>query len=244
MIFWRFLDVYQCSDSLCLSDCFFVRGEVVGDIAVLLPPSWIWFGVVLYVVRHDFSYAYRCFDISFWNDCLRVLRYGESFGGICCDGLAYVLVCSVLFGFPGMVSYGLDHLYWLIVLGLVCLVVSVCAGLAGSVLSWFGSPDIPWSDLISFAPFCFAQVLSLRFGLHWSGQWCSAPGRLVLVKLSSVLFALVCSDVGPLCSTLDWSALVFLGFLLKLGLPCSICWAWSRQRRRRGRRPQDLLVIA
>ena len=81
-----------------------------------------------------------------------------------------VLVCSVPFGFPGMVSYGLDHLCRLIVLGLVCLVVSVCAGLAGSVLSWFGRPDIPWSGLISFALFCFAQVLSVRFGLHWSGQ--------------------------------------------------------------------------
>ena len=71
-------------------------------------------GVVLYVVRHDFSHAYRCFDISFLSDCFHVLRHGESFGLVCCDWsgfLTCVLVCSVLFGFPGMVSYGLDHLY-------------------------------------------------------------------------------------------------------------------------------------
>ena len=174
----KVLDVYQCSDSLCLSHCFFVLGK-----------WWeisIWFGGGL--VRCS-SWFFTCLSM-FWHLILKRLlscvetRWEFRFGLLWWSGfLTCVLVCSVLFGFPGMVSYGLDHLYWLIVLGLVCLVVSVCAGLAGSVLSWFGRPDIPWSGLISFAPFCFAQVLSVRFGLHWSGQWCSAPGRLVLVKL-------------------------------------------------------------
>ena len=151
MIFQRFLDVYRCSDSLCLSDCFFVLGEVVGDIAVLLPPSWIWFGGGL--VRCS-SWFFTCLSM-FWRliskrllSCVEI-RWEFRFGLLWWSGfLTCVLVCSVLFGFPGMVSYGLDHLYWLIVLGLVCLVVSVCAGLAGFVLSWFGRLGIPgqvWS---------------------------------------------------------------------------------------------------
>ena len=79
--------------------------------------------------------------------------------------------------------------------GLVCLVVSVCVRLLVSVLSWLGRPDITWAGLISFALFCFAQVWSVRFGLHWFGRGCSAPGRLVVVDLSPVLFALVCSGL-------------------------------------------------
>ena len=57
MIFRRLLDVYQCSDSLCLSDCFFVLGLVVGDIAVWLSPSWNDLGLVLYVVRKKIFHA-------------------------------------------------------------------------------------------------------------------------------------------------------------------------------------------
>ena len=58
------------------------------------------------------------------------------------------------------------------------------------------SPCYTWAGLISFALFCFAQVWSVRFGLHWFGRGCSAPGRLVLVELGLVLFALVCSGVA------------------------------------------------
>ena len=214
MIFRRFLDVYQCSDSLCLSDCFFVLGEVVGDIAVLLPPSWIWFGGGLARCSSWFFHAYRCFDISFWNDYFRVLRYGESFGLVCCDGLvSWLVFWSALFY--------LVFLVWFLMVLTICtdwlfLVSSVWSFL--SVLVWRGPGRA--GQVWSRCSVLLSHVLCVRFGLHWSGQWCSAPGRRVLVKLSSVLFALVCSDVGPLCSTLDWSALVFLVSLFFYSLAC------------------------
>ena len=47
--FWTYIN----ARTHCVqSTCFFVLGEVVGDIAVVLPPSWIWFGCGLYIVCH------------------------------------------------------------------------------------------------------------------------------------------------------------------------------------------------
>ena len=69
--------------------------------------------------------------------------------------------------------------------GLFCLIVSVRAGLAGFVLSWFGRPGIPytWSGLIAFALLCFAHLV------------CIVAGMCVVVELSLVLIPLVRSGV-------------------------------------------------
>ena len=84
--------------------------------------------------------------------------------------------------------------------------------------------------MILFALFCFAQVWSVRFGLHWFGRGCSATGRLVVVDLSPVLFALVCSGLVWSALLYDWSALVFLVslFFYRLvwfKLVCPVCCA-------------------
>ena len=52
-------------------------------------------GVVWYVVRHVFSYVYRCLDFSLRNDCFHVWRHGESFGLVCCD-VSGLLTCDLL----------------------------------------------------------------------------------------------------------------------------------------------------
>ena len=147
------------------------------------------FVCVVVICSHD----YRCLDFPFWNDCFHVWRHGESFGLVCCDRSSLLtcgLVCSVRFGLPNMVSYCLDRLCWLIGPGLVCLVVFVCVGLSGFVLSWLGRPDIPgqaWSRLL-----CSALPKSGLFALVRIGLVEAALLQAGLFSLSSVI-RLVCS---------------------------------------------------
>ena len=74
-------------------------------------------GVVLYVVchvLHMFIDAWISHFEVFCSDCFHVWRDGKSLGLVCCDWsglLTCGLVSFVRFGLPGMVSYGLDHLF-------------------------------------------------------------------------------------------------------------------------------------
>ena len=108
--FWTYIN----ARTHCVpSACFFVLVEVVGDIAVLLPSFWIWFGVVLYVVCHDFSHAFRCLDFSFETTA------------IMCGDMARALVWSVVIGlvcWPVVLSalFDLVCLVWFRMLWTVC----------------------------------------------------------------------------------------------------------------------------
>ena len=89
--------------------------------------------------------------------------------------------------------YGLELLCFFIYIDLAWLVVSVCAGLAGSVLAWFDRPDIR-SGL--GAMFCFLK--SCVFALVCIGLVNDALLQAGLFSLSlvlPVLFALVCSGL-------------------------------------------------
>ena len=200
MIFWRFCDVDQCSDSISLKSLFwrFWGGGVRYRFAASILLDMIWCGVVCCL-----SWFFTCLSmlgLLIWNDCLHVWRHGESFGLVCCDRSSLLtsgLACSVRFGLPGMVSYGLAHLCWLIGPGLVCLVVFVCVRLSVFVLCWSGSPDhIPgqaWSCLL-----CSALPKSVLFALVCIGLVVAALLQAGLLSLISV----------PSCSLLVCSGLV------------------------------------
>ena len=72
-------------------------------------------GVVLYVVCHVLHmFIDACTKYFAVCDCFHVWRDGKSLGLVCCDWsglLTCGLVSFVRFGLPGMVSYGLDHLF-------------------------------------------------------------------------------------------------------------------------------------
>ena len=111
--FWMYIN----ARTHCVqSTCFFVLGEVVGDVAVLLPPLEYDLGVdcTLFVMFFTCSsmLGFRileCFEvIAFMSGVM-----AKSHGLVCCDWsglLTCGLVSFVRFGLPGMVSYGLDHL--------------------------------------------------------------------------------------------------------------------------------------
>ena len=118
MIFGRFLDVCQCSDSLC-SKWLLLRfwrggGRYRCVAATLLNVIWGWY-CTLFVTFFSFS-SMLGFRIL---ECFEVIAFmsGEmikSHGLVCCDWsglLTCGLVSFVRFGLPGMVSYGLDHLF-------------------------------------------------------------------------------------------------------------------------------------
>ena len=207
MIFRRFLDVYECSDSLCLegfwtnlgailgwfveglwayinarthcvqSACFFVLGEVVWDIPVLLPPSWIWCGCGLVRCLSCCSHVYRCFDISFWSDCFRVWRGQEP-----CFGLLWSVwfvdlwsghLCSIWFAWYGFVwpwPSVLIDLRWSHLSGRFCLCWS---GGVPTVLVWSSWYTLVRSDLVCSVLRCPSLVCSLWSALVWSMMLCS-----------------------------------------------------------------------
>ena len=118
MIFRRFLDVYQCSDSLC-SKCLLLRfggggGRYRCVAATLLNVIWGWYCTLFVMFFTCSSLLGFCI-----LECFEVIAFmsgdmAKSVGLVCCDWsglLTCGLVSFVRFGLPGMVSYGLDHLF-------------------------------------------------------------------------------------------------------------------------------------
>ena len=198
MIFRRFLDVYQCSDLLrlmCLLWCFGGGGWRYRCVAsILLDMIWGWYGTLFVMFFHMFIDAWisHCEMIAFMcGDMVRASVWSVVMCLVC-----WPAICFVGFGLPGIgfVWSGPSVLIdgsWSRLSGGFCLCSSVGVSTVLVRSSWY-----TWAGLNSFALFCFAQVWSVRFGLHWFGRGCSAPGRLVLVELGLVLFALVCSGVA------------------------------------------------
>ena len=233
MIFWRFFDVDRCADSLCVKCFLDVFGEVVWDIALLLPSFWIWFGVVLYVACHDFSHAYRCLDFSFetiafmCGDMARVSVWSVVIGLVC-----WPLVWPALFDLVCLVWF---RMVWPICADWLVLVSSVwwflfvfvcrCSYCAGQVvlIIYLGRHDLVCSVLLCPSLFC-----SLWSALVWSSLLCS---RQVCCRWSQS--RLVRSGVfwsGLLCFTLDWYAMVllvslFFYRLVWFKLVCPFCCA-------------------
>ena len=83
-----------------------------------------------------------------------------------------------------MISYVLVDLFWSIWFVLVSS-ARVCASLASFALVWFGLPGIFWSGLSSSGLFCFALVLSVCVGPHWSVLGYSSAGRFLILGLFS-----------------------------------------------------------
>ena len=178
MICRRFWDVYQCVDSLCLSDCFFVLGEVMGDIAVLLPPSWIWFGGDLvrcsswFFTRLSmfwyliFKRLLSCVETrwEFWFGLLWLVWFLDL-----CSGL----LCSIWFSWYGFLwswPSVLIDCSWSHLSGRFCLCWSggVCTLLVWS--SWY---TLVRSDRVCSVLLCPSLVCSLWSASVWSMMLCS-----------------------------------------------------------------------
>ena len=126
-------------------------------------------------------------------------RHGGSFGLVRCDRSSLLtcgLVCSVRFGLPGVVSYGLDLLCGLIGPGLVCLVVL--------------------SLLVCRCPYCPGQVVLIYLGRH--DLVCSVllcPSLVCSLWSALVLSRLLCSRQACLLSLISvpscslWCVLVW-----------------------------------
>ena len=84
----------------------------------------------------------------------------------------------------GMISYVLADLFWS-VWSVLVLPARVCASLTSFALVWFGLPRIPWSGLSSSGLFCFALVLAVCFGPHWSVLGYSSAGWFLILGLFS-----------------------------------------------------------
>ena len=118
MILRRFLDVYQCSDSLCSKRLLLRFGGGGGRYrcvaATLLNVIWGWyctFFVMFFTCSSMLGFRIlECFEvIAFMSGVM-----AKSHGLVCCDWSALLtcgLVSFVRFGLPGMVSYGLDRLF-------------------------------------------------------------------------------------------------------------------------------------
>ena len=83
-----------------------------------------------------------------------------------------------------MISYVLADSFWSVWFVLV-LSARVRASLTSFAPVWFGLPDITWSGLSSSGLFCFALVLSVCSGPHWSVLGYSSAGWFLILGLVS-----------------------------------------------------------
>ena len=93
-----------------------------------------------------------------------------------------------------------------------------------------------------------SKCLLLRFGGGGGRYRCVAATLLNMIWVwSCTLFVMLCMQFGTLtgflvCLLSFQNCIFYHGCSVALQLLFSMCWTWSRQRRRRGRRPHDVHV--
>ena len=177
-----------------------------------------------------------------------MVSYGLVWYDLVCSG-CFVLVCLVCSGLAcsclcqpdkfrsGLVWSSWYHLVWpefvwsvLLCSSLVCLLwfALVCSWLFFRRLlscHWLCFLSLAWFLLIES---CFVLVWST---LLYSRLVCSGIFGLVFFTSGCLVCCARAGLVGQHSCGIEFSCLL-------------MCWAWSRQRRRRGRRQHDVLVVA
>ena len=173
MIFRRFLDVYECSDSLCLEGVWTYFGAILG---------WFVEGLWAYINARTHC---KVLASSFWGRLCEISL-------CCCHPLGYdvgvvlYVVYNVVHTFTDVlishfevIAFMCDEmvraLFWSVVIGLVCWLVVWSALLDLVCLVWFGlalTICADWFALVS-------SVWSFLSVLVWRGPYC--PGLVVLI---------------------------------------------------------------